>query len=112
MKFCPECGEKLISDKMKFCSECGANLLSYIRPENGKEKDVKPDAQNLSVTADEANGVSQNSAEEKNESIPIQKSKNQNATEQPETEDTEDTEETEETEEECTQENTVEDAPA
>ena len=109
MKFCPECGEKLVSDKMKFCSECGANLLSYIRPENGKEKDVKPDAQNLSVTADEANDVSQNSAEEKNESIPIQKSKNQNETEQPETEDTEDTEETEE---ECAQENTVEDAPA
>lgn len=32
MKFCPECGVKLVSQK--FCHECGANIAQYLNGEN------------------------------------------------------------------------------
>lgn len=38
MKFCPECGEKIISEKAKFCSECGCNFAELQNDETAKIK--------------------------------------------------------------------------
>ena len=32
MKFCPECGVQLVSQK--FCHECGANISNYLNKTN------------------------------------------------------------------------------
>ena len=39
MKFCPECGTKLMSEKVKFCFECGCKLTGYF--ENDPQEETK-----------------------------------------------------------------------
>ncbi|MBO4325922.1 MAG: zinc ribbon domain-containing protein [Clostridia bacterium] len=43
MKFCPECGEKIIDANYKFCTTCGARLKGSAEDDKKPPKSSKPD---------------------------------------------------------------------